>query len=90
VEARKRDFYWQDGQLYRRWRPTGHQEVNDMVVDQLVLPVQCRSGVLKLAHNNPTSGHLGGRKTLGRIQQRFFWPGNSLYVAEYCRCCPAC
>ena len=84
------DCFWQYGLLYRSWRPAGSDEVEDMVVSQLVLPVQCRSGVLKLAHDIPASGHLGRRKTLARIQQRFFWPGISRDVAKYCRCCPAC
>lgn len=61
-----------------------------MGVDQLVLPVQCRAGVLKLAHDIPASGHLGRKKTMRRIQQRFFWPGISRDVAVYYQCCPAC
>jgi hypothetical protein len=81
AEARKGHCYWQDGLLYCQWSPAGQEEVNDIVVDQLVLPLQCRSGVLQLAHNNPISDHLGRRKILGRIQQRIFWPGILRHIA---------
>lgn len=67
----KGDYFWQNDLLYRRWSPMRSDE---MAVNQLVLPVQCRESVLKLAHAIPASGHLGRRKTLSRVQQRFFWP----------------
>lgn len=86
----KGDCFWRDGLLYREWRPAGSEGTRDMVVSQLVLPLKCRSGVLRLAHDIPASGHLGRKKTLDRIQRRFFWPVISRQVAEYCRCCPAC
>ena len=33
--------------------------------------------ILDLCHKDPTSGHLGTKKTLARILQRFIWPGVS-------------
>ena len=39
--------------LYRRWNPPG-QEDPSMAVEQLVLPLQCRKEVLRLAHNIPS------------------------------------
>ena len=90
AERDKRDCFWQDGLLYRRWNPTENEGVDNMVVNQLVLPVQCRESLMKSAHAIPASGHLGRRKTLSRIQQQFFQPGISRDVTEYCRCCPAC
>lgn len=56
VETKKGDCFWQDGLLYRRWHPVRSDKVDDMGVDQLVLPVQCRACVLKLAHDIPASG----------------------------------
>ena len=68
----------------------GIKDAEEPSVDQLVLLRPCRGTVLKLAHNIPASGHLGRRKNLRKIQQRFFWPGMTRDVAEYCRCCEVC
>ena len=68
----------------------GSKGVDDMVVNKLVLPFQCRKLLMTLACIIPASGNLGRRKTLSRIQQRFFWPAISHDVTEYCWCCPAC
>ena len=54
-------FYWNDGLLYHQWKPS--KKAPELVIKQLVLPVQCRSKVLKLAHNIPLAGHLGKDKT---------------------------
>ena len=44
-----------------------HRCSDDMAVEQLILPVQCRYGVLQLAHAIPLAGHLGKDKTAQRI-----------------------
>ena len=44
-------------------------------VEQLVLPLQCRSTVLKLAHDIPAACHLGINKTKDRVLQHYYWPG---------------
>ena len=31
--------------------------------------------ILKACHLDPTSGHMGGKRTLARITERFMWPG---------------
>ena len=38
--------------------------MEDMAVTQLVLPLQCRQTVFKLAHKIPLAGHLGRDKTV--------------------------
>ena len=65
-------FYYKSGLLYRRWIPPNRE--GSMAVEQLVLPLQCRKIVLKLAHEIPLSGHLGKEKTSTRVLQRFYWP----------------
>ena len=82
-------FYKKDGLLYRKWTPPGRDE-DEMAVQQLVLPVQCREAVLQLAHNVPLAGHMGKTKTSRRILQRFYWPSLFRDVAKYCRSCPEC
>ena len=54
-------FVVREGLLYRQWKLLGGEED---VVDQLVLPVQCRRTVLEMAHNIPMTGHLGKKKAL--------------------------
>ena len=88
TEAERGDFYEEDGLLYRRWIPQGHGE--EMEVRQLVLPQQCRSTVLTLAHSIPLAGHLGRKKTADRVLQRFYWPTLFHDVAEKCHTCPEC
>ena len=58
-------FFRRDGLLFRRWTPPGRDK-QDMSVEQLVLPVQCRRTVLQVAHDIPMSGHLGKEKTAQR------------------------
>ena len=58
--------------------------------EQLVVPEALRTKVLHLGHSVPWSGHLGREKTEKRILQRFYWPGFSNDIAEYCRSCPEC
>ena len=62
-------YYWKDNLLYRQWRP--HGDAADVVVNQIVLPQQCREKVLSLAHSIPLAGHLGKEKTRKRIMQAY-------------------
>ena len=82
-------FFRRDGLLFRRWTPPGRDK-QDMSVEQLVLPVQCRRTVLQVAHDIPMSGHLGKEKTAQSVLQRFYWPTLYRDVAEYCRTCEVC
>ena len=50
-------FFRRDGLVYRRWTPPG-RDAEDMVVEQLVLPLQCRKTTLQLAHDIPLAGHM--------------------------------
>ena len=88
-------FFRRDGLVYRRWTPPRQQDDPElMAVEQIVLPLQCRRGVMELAHSEahsiPLAGHLGKEKTARRILQRFYWPTLYRDVAEWCRCCAAC
>ena len=80
-------YFKRDGLLVRRWAPLKEE---DMPVDQVVLPRECRSTVLHLAHTIPLAGHLGKKKTAKRIMGRFYWPTVFRDVADYCRSCPEC
>ena len=81
-------FRWADGVLYRQWKPRKPRQHE--TVEQIVLPAQCRQMVMKLAHDRPTGGHLGRKKTQDRILQHFYWPNVFKEVAEYCKSCDRC
>ena len=81
-------YFKRDGLLYRCWVPRGQEEV--MAVDQIVLPKKCRNTVLHIAHTIPSAGHLGKKKTAGRILKRFYWPTLFRDVADFCRSCEVC
>ena len=50
------EFFYQEGLLYRWYRPTGI-EGEAQKIEQLVLPWQLRPAVLKLAHDILLAGH---------------------------------
>ena len=70
--ATEAGYFWKDGLLFQKWIQRGHDE-QDIAIEQLVLPMQCRNMVFQLAHDIPLSGHLGKKKTTQRILQRFYW-----------------
>ena len=57
-------FFFKQKLLYRRWVPKGKDRPG---VEQLVLPVQCRSIVLRVGHDVQAAGHMGINKTRSRI-----------------------
>ncbi|XP_074480628.1 uncharacterized protein LOC141761195 [Sebastes fasciatus] len=57
---------------------------------RLVVPANCRSLVMHLAHTLPWSGHLGRHKTYLRISSCFYWPSMYTDIQKYCATCPTC
>ena len=55
---------------------------------QIVVPSKLRGKVLQQLHD--CSGHLGLKKTLGKLKQRFYWPGyegdTEVHVQECKQC----
>ena len=58
--------------------------------DQIVLPELLHTNALQLAHDVPMAGHMGRQRTLDRLRKRFWWPGITRDVDEYCKSCPEC
>ena len=75
-----------DGVLEHRWESTDGLSSHW----QMVVPKKNRSQVLQEQHDNISSGHLGTKKTLGRLRQRFYWLGMRSDVKEWCRACAVC
>ena len=58
--------------------------------DKLVVPKVLRGEVLSELHEGPFGGHLGMEKTLGKVKERFYWPGHFSDVQKWCNTCAVC
>ena len=76
----------QDGLLVRKWDVLG----TDIVHWQVIVPLSQRRQILKHAHDTRISGHLGIKKTLSKIRQRYYWPGCQSDVRTYVSGCEIC
>ena len=74
-------YFCREGIMYRRWVPRGREE--EVAVEQITLPRQCRRTVLQIAHTIPLGGHLGKKKTAERIMRCFYWPTLFRDVADF-------
>ena len=75
-----------DGILYRRFE----SDSGDQIFWQVVVPVSLRKMVLKELHNSKSAGHLGEKKTLARLRERFYWLGCGRDVRLWCQSCDEC
>ena len=81
-------WYQKDrGLYYRKYQAKAD---DGKIVKQLLVPKQQRLAVLRLAHDAILSGHMGVRKTKGKILTSFWWPGVDKDVRNYCRSCDIC
>ena len=62
----------------------------DSVSYQAIVPRDTRRHILKYCHDLKTAGHLGGKKTLSKIRQMFYWPGLQSDVRSYIAACETC
>ena len=77
--------------LMRKWRfPEVPADEGWAVNHQIVVPKIYRSEILSMAHETPTSGHLGINKTYHPILDLFYWPSLKADVSNYCRSCHTC
>ena len=76
-----------DNVVYLNWvDPSGVPSLSK----KLVVPSGLRGQVLQSCHNNLFSAHLGVRKTVDKIRQRFHWPGLRRDVKQHIRSCAIC
>jgi RNase H-like domain found in reverse transcriptase/Reverse transcriptase (RNA-dependent DNA polymerase)/Integrase zinc binding domain/Integrase core domain len=80
---REAGFELQGGLLVRRNNGSGRRWL-------LVVPKSLRFDVTRACHEEPTSGHEGQKKTLWRVQERFWWRGVSSYVRKFVSSCLFC
>ena len=81
----RRQLVFREGVLYRSWKT---QQGAERL--QLVTPRKIRREIFKLAHEAPTGGHLGVRKIVAKIKQRYFWPGIRTDVKQWILACDGC
>lgn len=75
------------GVLVKRWVESSGVGSDAYVV---IVPRTLRSELLRELHAGATSGHLGEKKTLCRLRQRFYWVGMRKDVSEWCKACDVC
>ena len=80
----KQDLFLRNNLLYHKDKLKNH----DSVINQFVLPKTYRWRATLALHNN--YGHLGMEKTLGLLQERFFWPKMIENVHNHIRTCERC
>lgn len=56
----------------------------------LCVPNSLRDLILEFCHDDPSSGHLGVEKTLGRVMERYWWPRLNRSVRCYVLSCSYC
>ena len=61
-----------------------------MPLKQVMVPVQLRNRIMELAHGSIMGCHMGIKKTAGKIQSAFYWPGIQGDVTRYCKSCDEC
>ena len=83
ADRQKAGYYVRDGVLYRNYKYLGQE------YEQLVLPVNRRQEVMKLAHEI-YAGHLGAKKTKERIKLSFTWKTVASDVQRACESCHQC
>jgi len=83
ADRQRTGYYVRDGVLYRNYKYLGQE------YEQLVLPVNRRQEVMRLAHEI-YAGHLGAKKTEERIKLSFTWPTIALDVQKACESCRQC
>ena len=61
--------------------------MDDKDQPQLVLPSYLQHVAVRDLHEGAVGGHLGEEKMLSRLKERFYWPGSSEAVRNWCRSC---
>ena len=59
-------------------------------IEQVVLPKCLQSMVMESLHDSPFAGHFGVKRTLARVQLRYYWPGYLKDVEDWCKSCVVC
>ena len=75
-----------NGILYKRWV----SEWGDKVIWKLVVPQDMRTMVCNSLHKHRTAGHLGEKKTIERLGERYWWVNWREFARNSCKKCDLC
>ena len=76
----------EDGCLYRRWETSDGR----ISFGQLILPPTYRELIYHHMHESVTASHMGRRRTLNKIQKRFYWHRMGGDVQLWLQACLTC
>jgi len=87
-------FYWtlleqlylEDGVLCKRFK----KENGTGQYTQIIVAVELKQELMRLAHDNVISGHLGIKETLQKILHQFFWFNLKEDLKLYIKACDTC
>lgn len=83
------DYCIQDGRLYRRIMDSS--DLKEQTIDwKICVPSELRQQILSENHDEPTAGHLGITKTIGRLAVKYYWPGMFRDAKKYILKCDSC
>ena len=79
-------LHFKQGILYCRFPTNSGLHYYDRMVVSKVL----WSHILQELHEGSLSGHLETAKTVGKLKERFYWPGHYNDTREWCQKCAIC
>ena len=90
LETRKLLQQWDQLEVHRGILARRFEQEGIGVVHQWIVPPGQRKEILQQLHGGPMGAHLGEAKTLGKLRERFYWPGHGEDVKEWCSSCELC
>ena len=72
--------------LYRLWESADGTEVRQ----QIVLPDPYRETMFRNLHDAVNAAHMGRRRTLNKLQKKYYWARMAEDVKNWIRACPTC
>ena len=76
----------EENMLLRQFKNT----TGSLTTKQIIVPKSVRDPIVSELHSGVSGGHLGEKKTLARLKQRYYWPGHRKDVHIFCQSCQQC
>uniref|UniRef100_A0A1Y1K180 RNA-directed DNA polymerase n=2 Tax=Photinus pyralis TaxID=7054 RepID=A0A1Y1K180_PHOPY len=83
------DWKVEDGLLFK-YVPIKHNILSNLIEWRRVVPKCARGEILRLCHDEPTSGHFGVTKTYHKLCEEYYWPKMKADTKQYVRRCDIC
>ena len=82
----KRTRVLPSGVMYRLWESADGEET----VQQVLLPLKYQEKMYRNAHEAPTAGHMGRRRTQAKLQKKYFWYRMGEDIKLWIQTCEKC